>query len=198
MSNDKEKIKTLEDQLSQTRSLLSLATDQVIEERRLAEQPKNRVHGGYYMMARSSEKHLRALQKANKTASLVFSVIREHMQIGTNAVTVSNAALAQILAVSTRSVTRATSYLKEKNYVDVIKVGNANTFIVNEQIAFAGNAGQRTAVFSATVIAHEAEQEEGWDTVKKLKAVPVIQADERIFLGNDALEPPDQHDLELN
>ncbi|KDZ55883.1 rep domain protein, partial [Escherichia coli 3-073-06_S3_C2] len=34
------------------------------------------------MMSRAAEKNLRALQTANPAAALVFSVIRENMQIG--------------------------------------------------------------------------------------------------------------------
>ena len=82
--------------------------------------------------------------------------------------------------------------------MQIIKTGNVSTYVVNERIAFAGSAGQRKAVFSATVIAHECEQDEGWDEVTKLKAVPVIYEDERVFLGSDELPPPDQTDLNLN
>ena len=120
------------------------------------------------------------------------------MQIGSNAVTVSNSALCQIVGKSRATVTRAIKHLSTHNYVQIIKVGNVNTYVVNEQIAFAGSAGQRKAVFSATVVAHECEQEEGWDQVKKLKAVPVIYEDERVILGCDELPPPDQKDLSLN
>ncbi|TDR05451.1 helix-turn-helix domain-containing protein [Marinomonas communis] len=198
MTSDNKKIQTLEAQLTHTRALLSHTVDTLQEERRLAAATKNRVTGGYYMMSRAAEKNLRALQKENSNASLVFSIIRENMQIGTNAVTISNEALAKILGVSKRTVVRATKHLKEKQYVQVIKIGTSNTYVVNEQVAFAGSAGQRKAVFSATVVAHECEQDEGWDKIKKLKAVPVIYDDERVILTNDELPPPDQKDLDLN
>jgi hypothetical protein len=196
MSDDENE--KLRKELSQARALLQHTVEKMEQQKAIAAAPKNRVSGGYYMMSRRAEKNLRDLQRENKNASLMFSVIRENMQIGTNAVNISNKALSKILGISTRSVTRATKYLLDKKYVDVIKVGNSNTFVVNEQVAFAGNAGQRTAVFSATVVAHESEQDEGWDEVKKLKAMPVIYDDERILLGDDELPPPDQQDLDLN
>ena len=149
-------------------------------------------------MSRAAEKNLRALQIANPSAALVFSVIRENMQIGTNAVAISNTALCKIIGKSRATVTRAIKHLADHNYVDIVKIGTTNTYVVNEQVAFAGSAGQRKAVFSATVVAHECEQEEGWDQVKKLKAVPVIYEDERVILGCDELPPPDQQDLSLN
>lgn len=174
----KEQIKALQNQLAQTRALLNNTVDTLNEERKLAAATKNRVTGGYYMMSRAAEKNLRALQRESPTAALLFSVIREHMQIGTNAVTISNSALCKIICKSRATVTRAISHLSKHKYVQIIKVGNVNTYVVNEQVAFAGSPGQRKAVFSATVVAHECEQEEGWDQIKKLKTVPVIYDDE--------------------
>lgn len=190
----------LAQELTQTRDLLSKAMDTLDHERKAVISAKNRVAGGYYMMTRKAEKNLRALQEANPSASLVFSVIREHMQIGSNAVTVSNSALCKMINRSRATVTRAIKHLSDHNYVQIIKTGNVNTYIVNEQIAFSGTVGQRKAVFSATVIAHECEQEEGFENVVKLKAVPMIYdtLDERVILGNDELPPPDQEDLELD
>lgn len=154
--------------------------------------------GGYYMMSRAAEKNLRAMQRDNPAAALVFSVIRENMQIGTNAVTISQVTLCKILNRSRATISRGVKYLADHQFVQTIKTGNVSTYVVNEQIAFAGTAGQRKAVFSATVVAHECEQEEGWDQVKKLKAVPVIYGDERPILGADDLPPPDQTDLDFN
>lgn len=173
MENE-EKIKKLEKENKKLNELLR-NTIEDLEEKTLEEYSrKNHVPGGYYMMTRKAEKNLRSLQKNNSSASLVFSVIREHMQIGSNALSISNEALSKILNISKRSVIRATKYLKDYNYIQVIKIGNSNTYIVNEQIAFAGSPGQRKAIFSATVVAHEIDQEEGWNEVKKLKAVPTI------------------------
>lgn len=185
-------------ELAQKTALLSKAMDLLDEERERANSIKNRVNGGYYMMSRNAEKNLRAIQRDSPSAALVFSIIREHMQIGTNAVTVSQAALCKILNLSRSTISRATKYLSDNSYVQIIKSGNVSTYVVNERIAFAGSPGQRKAVFSATVVAHESEQDEGWDQVKKLKAVPVIYEDERVILGSDELPPPDQGDLDLN
>jgi hypothetical protein len=197
MADDENRMENLELQLSQARALLSHTVDTLQEERRLAAAAKNRVPGGYYMMSRAAEKNLRAIQRDNPTAALMFSVIREHMQIGTNALTISQAVLCKILGSSRTTIYRASKYLAENNYVQLIKTGNVTTYVVNEQVAFAGSAGQRKAVFSTTLVAHECEQDEGWAEVKKLKSVPIIYGDERIVLGCDELPPPDQQDLDL-
>ncbi|WP_339056768.1 plasmid replication initiator-like protein [Candidatus Regiella endosymbiont of Tuberolachnus salignus] len=177
---EKESVDDLRKKLSKTRNLLNLTTDKlndVIAEQR---RTKNFVPGGYYMMSREAEKNLRALQQESPAASLVFSIIREHMQIGTNAVTISNRALCKIIDKSRATITRAVSHLAKHNYVQIIKTGNVNTYVVNEKIAFSGSPFQRKAVFSATIVAHECEQEKGWEEVKKLKAVPVIYSENEI------------------
>ena len=197
MADDENRMENLELQLSQARALLSHRVDTLQEERRLPAAAKNRVPGGYYMMSRAAEKNLRAIQRDNPTAALMFSVIREHMQIGTNALTISQAVLCKILGSSRTTIYRASKYLAENNYVQLIKTGNVTTYVVNEQVAFAGSPGQRKAVFSTTLVAHECEQDEGWAEVKKLKSVPIIYSDERIVLGCDELPPPDQQDLDL-
>lgn len=171
----------LVEQNKKLNDLLQNTVAQLEEERRFNMLAKNRVTGGYYMMNRTAEKNLRALQKINPTAALVFSVIRENMQIGTNAVTISNPALAKILEKSVRTIARATKHLADHAYVQIVKVGNTNTYVVNEQVAFAGSVGQRKAVFSATVVAHECEQEKGWDEVKKLKAISIIYSENEII-----------------
>lgn len=196
--NKNNEVEGLKADLTKTRELLQLTTDTLQEERRIHALKKNKVQGGFYMMSRAAEKNLRALQKENASASLVFSFLREHMAIGTNAVTVSNEAIAAFLGLSTRTIIRAVKHLKDNRYVQVIKVGSTNSYIVNEQIAFSGRAGQRSAVFSAMVIAHEIEQEEGFDQIKKLKATPIILNNERAIVGSDELPPPDQADLDLN
>lgn len=188
----------LRQELSQARALLNNTVDTLNEERRIAAATKNRVTGGYYMMSRAAEKNLRVIQRDNPSAALMFSVIREHMQIGSNAVTVSQAALGKILNLSRSTISRGSKYLADNKYLQIIKTGNVSTYVVNEQVAFAGSAGQRKAVFSSTVIAHECEQDEGWEDVTKLKAVPVIYENERVFLGSDHQPPPDQADLDLN
>lgn len=197
--DQEERLQKLEADNKQLRALLRNTVDRWEDERAVANAQKNRVPGGYYMMSREAEKNLRALQRENATAALVFSVMRESMQIGTNAVTISHQALSKIIGKSRRTVVRATAYLEAHRYVQILKSGTANTYVVNEQIAFAGRPGQRQAVFSSTVVAHESEQEEGWDEVKKLKAVPVIATDERPVLNTaEELPPPDQLDLDYN
>jgi hypothetical protein len=176
--NNDDYIRSLEDRNRRLNTQLQSAVDTLQKEKIYK---KNQVDGGFYMMSRKAESNLRELQRNNPSAALVFSVLREHMQIGTNAITISNEALCKILTKSRPTISRATKYLSENSYVQIIKTGNINTYVVNERIAFSGKPEQRKAVFSATVIAHECEQLEGWEEVKKLRAVPIICSEEEII-----------------
>lgn len=189
MSSDEEK---------RLKKLLNNAIEALEKQRDEDRQNKNYVAGGFYMMSRKAEKNLRELAVQNRTASLVFSVIREKMLIGTNAVTISNTALGKLINVHPRTIARSTQYLANHRYIQIIKTGNVNTFIVNERVAFSGKRGQRIAVFSSTIVAHEAEQDARFESdIGELLNIPLPQPDEHILLGNDACEPPDQLDLDL-
>lgn len=160
---------------------------------------KNKVKGGFYMMSREAEKHMRALQRQSPNGALIFSILRQHMQIGTNTVTISNKVLAKILGLSRSTISRAIKVLKENNYVSVVKSGSTNCYTVNQRIAFSGHPGQRQAVFNSVVVAHECEQEENWDSIEPMKSMPVFMDNERPYLNtSDELPPPDQKDLNLN
>lgn len=186
-------------EITKLRSLLNNATDCLERERKLAAIPKNHVEGGFYMMSRTAEKNIRQLQIENPSASLVFSVLREYMQIGNNAVTISNKTLCEILNKSRATITRAINHLSSNNFVQIIKSGTSNTYVVNERIAFSGSHGQRKAVFSATIVAHESEQDkETLENIERLKSVPIIRFKERAILDDETLPPPDQQDLDLN
>lgn len=155
----------------------------------------------WYMVPRKAEKHLRELQANNPTGALILSLLREHMSTGGNALTVSTLALADELNLSRSSITRGVKYLRDKNYVQVIRTGGTNSYIVNQRIAFSGRPYQRTAVFNSVVLASEKEQQKGFEDAfnEPLKEVPVIEKNERAVLNTaEQLPPPDQADLDFN
>lgn len=195
-ASDKERIERLKRYSEGLEKQLEITKEKLKEE---IVAKKNFFEGGFYLMSREGEKHLRALQKENKLASQIFSVFRENMQLGTNSLVISNKALARILDVSERSIGRAIKILKDHKYVQVVKIGTTNSYTVNSSICFAGNPGQRKACYQATVIAHECDQDEGWDDVEKIKQMPIFDSKvERPILNNEDLPPPDQQDLDLN
>ena len=58
--------------------------------------------------------------------------------------------------------------------------------------------GARYAAFGADVIAIESEQTSPIDDLPPLKSVPKLHEGERLLVGNEAIEPPDQGQLDLS
>ena len=96
------------------------------------------------------------------------------------------------------SVNRALKYLREHNFIQSVKAGGATVYVVNSKVAGRGNRGERYAAFGADVLAIEAEQEQDLiDDPRPLKSVPKLIEGERLLVGNEPIDPPDQGELEL-
>ncbi|WP_410476975.1 helix-turn-helix domain-containing protein [Klebsiella michiganensis] len=113
-------------------------------------------------MSRAAEKNLRSLQRENPGAALVFSVLREHMQIGTNAVTISNPALAKILGKSPRTIARATKHLVEPCFCPSDQKLEIQTAMWQRASGVCRvTRATKSGCSHTTVVAHECEQDEG-------------------------------------
>ena len=114
-----------------------------------------------------------------------------------NALVVSQQAIATELKTSRETVNKAIRFLVTHNFVQVIKAGGSSVYVVNSRVAWQGERGARYAAFGADVIALEAEQASEIDNLPPLKSVPRLYDGERLLVGNEPTEPPDQGELEL-
>jgi hypothetical protein len=114
-----------------------------------------------------------------------------------NALVVSQQAIANELGIKRESVNRAIKHLTDHNFMQVIKAGGASVYVVNSRVAWQGDRGARYAAFGADVIALETEQTGELDNLPALKGVPRMHEGERLLVGNEAIDPPDQGELEL-
>jgi hypothetical protein len=115
-----------------------------------------------------------------------------------NALVVSQQAMANELGIKRESVNRAIKHLVDHNFLQVIKAGGASVYVVNSRVAWQGNRGERYAAFQADVIALEGEQTSSIDDLPPLKSVPKLHEGERLLVGNEPIEPPDQGQLDLS
>jgi len=115
-----------------------------------------------------------------------------------NALVVSQQAIATELKCSRVTVNGAIKYLVEHNFVQVIKAGGSTVYVVNSRVAWQGERGARYAAFGADVIAMETEQTGPIDDLPPLKGVPKLHEGERLLVGNEPIEPPDQGQLDLS
>lgn len=145
------------------------------------------------------KKGLQELQKLALKAPMAMGVLLYLVNnMGrSNALAVSQGAIAKRLGISVRAVAGAVATLSGHNFIEVVKVGNMNVYRINSRVAWQGHRGERFAVFNADILAFENEQPEGFDTLPDLKPVPKLHEGERLLVGNEQLDPPDQGELEL-
>jgi lauroyl/myristoyl acyltransferase len=134
-------------------------------------------------------------------AIAIIHFLCSRMQRGTNAVIISQDAMAEWLGISKSSVIRSINVLNEQHYIQILKSGKSSIYVVNHQVAWQGKRGYRYATFGAEILITESEQVESVDTLiengKKLKSIPVPQLGERLHVLNDPIVPPDQNEMDL-
>jgi DNA-binding transcriptional regulator YhcF (GntR family) len=157
------------------------------------EQPPN---FGWLMMDKKPIRELKALAIKHPIAMGTLMHMVENMS-RSNAFMASQQSIAKALGVSTVAVKKAVAVLESARFVQIIRIGTANAYVVNTKVAWQGNRGARFAHFHADVIAYEIEQNKDIDDVSPLNQIPRLEDGERLLVGNEDLDPPDQQEMEL-
>lgn len=154
----------------------------------------------FVQVSRSYLREMRGLARKSPVAHEILYYLVEHMGRTTNAVVCSRNVLAEVTGCSIATVGRAIRVLKDDNWIDTVKIGNASAYCVNERAFWQAGRNQRQyAVFSATVIAAASEQDSDFreKAKQKLTYIPVIEDSDIAVAGKDQLPPPDQQDLDI-
>lgn len=152
----------------------------------------------FVQLSRAYLKAWRELTTSQPAAATVLLYLIEQMGRTTNAVICSYKTLQEATGYSRPSISRAIKVLKEENWIDTVKVGSATAYCVNERVAWqAGRNQRRYAMFSATVVACESEQDSDYHLKAKddIRYIPIVRAGEQAVITNEELPPPDQGDL---
>ena len=154
----------------------------------------------FVQVSRSYLREMRGLARKSPVAHEILYYFVEHMGRTTNAVVCSRNVLAEVTGCSIATVGRAIRVLKDDNWIDTVKIGNASAYCVNERVFWQAARNQRQyAIFSATVIATSSEQDSDFreKAKQKLTYIPVIEDSDIAVAGKDQLPPPDQQDLDI-
>lgn len=155
----------------------------------------------FVQVSRGYLAQMRKLARRSPIANEILLYLVEHMGRTTNAVVCSYKTLQEATGLSRTSVANAIKLLKEDNWIDAVKIGNATAYCVNERVFWqSGRNHRQYAIFSATVIASASEQDSDYHTKVKTKLthVPFIESKEQLMINqNEKLDPPDQIDLDL-
>ncbi len=141
------------------------------------------------------------VKPGNGTAIVVLHFLTSRLHRGTNAVVISFEAIAKTMSLSEKTIKTAIKKLAEAKFIQILKTGKSNVYVVNHQVAWQGPRGARFAAFGAELMVHEAEQDTTVDQLIKdaetLESVPIMDIDERLLVGNEDVDPPDQQEMEL-
>jgi hypothetical protein len=150
----------------------------------------------FTMVTRGYWADIRSLSKRSPIGFQILTLLTERMN-RTNAVVISQATLCQILGYGRTAVHTAIKLLAAEQWVQVVKIGTSNGYIVNSKVVWRDQGGKRYASFYAEVVVSETEQEhavEAWDNIE-LRNVPILRVGEVPIDDGADLPPPDQKDL---
>lgn len=152
---------------------------------------------GWLQLEKKAAQELQKLIKASPVAAGTLMYMVNNMS-RSNALVVSQQAIADAVGAKRQTINQAIRYLAEHNFIQTIKAGAATVYVVNSRVVWQGNRGHRYAAFGADIIATEAEQDPSTiDMAEPLKSVPHLVDGERLLVGNEQIDPPDQGELNL-
>lgn len=150
----------------------------------------------FAMLTRGYIRDIRELSRRSPCAFQVFMLLTERMN-KTNAIVISQATLCQILSYGRTAIHNAIRLLESERWLQIVKIGTANGYVINSKVVWRDHSGKRYASFYAEVVVSESDQGrpvEDWDNVE-LRHVPILQAGEQVMDDGADLPPPDQKDL---
>jgi len=132
------------------------------------------------------------MAKDLQAARLIITLIKFLEPGSGGVVVISKQTMAELMAVSQSTISRALRTLIDGNWVQRVRIGSAHAIAVNDTVAWVGQrTDRRFASFSATVIASRAEQDAADLAPRELRQLPVMnQGEDLLSYGETA--PPAQ------
>lgn len=163
---------------------------------RRAMKPVRKDPQDFTMVTRGYWAELRSLSKRMPAAFELLTLITERMN-RSNALVISQATIGQLLGYGRTTIHKAVKLLEEERWLQVVKVGTANAYVVNSKVMWADKSGKRYGSFFAEVIVGEDEQNKTVEELNRLeiKHLPIIARGSIPIDDGAHLPPPDQLDL---
>lgn len=116
-------------------------------------------NSNFVMLFRNEIPALRAVAIEDGKALAIFMLITEHM--GTdNCLIVSRETMSEILGISIPTIDRKIKFLKDKNFISVMRTGSSSIYTVNANVAWSTYGNKKDyAKFKASVLISRSEQE---------------------------------------
>lgn len=172
------------------------------EEEEAEERRKRNYH--FVQIEKRAMREIRRLAKESPAAHEILLILAEKMN-RENAIMCSIQTLQQLTGRSRPTVSRAIKVLKDEMWVQVVKVGTANAYLINNSVFWQSSGDKKFAHFRAAIITSATEQDEDPDVMAKakLKHFPYLEVRDavtdgaQLLISNDDLPPPDQAEMDL-
>lgn len=105
------------------------------QQKEIEKQEKDKKNTNFIMMYREHMPEIRWLINKSGKAANILNFILEHMDYN-NALMCSYQVFMDYFEISHSTVVRAIKLLKENGFIDVLKSGTSNVYIVNQEIAW--------------------------------------------------------------
>ena len=186
----------LKKELSQARALNNNLNDAF---QALQTEKRTKSNIDFVQLQRSEMRLIAELGAKSSTALDVLMTLGQAMD-KSNAVMMSYETMSLITGKSRSTLSQAISLLKEDNWIETIKVGTANAYVLNSAVLWTDRGNKKFTAFSAQIITTLDEQTKDVRETPnvKLKRIPMLQPNERGVLNDEKLPPPDQEDMDLN
>lgn len=135
------------------RQVIDTKTGEVISRDKLGE------NSNFVMLFRGSMFTMRELAKKDAKASVLLNLLLEYMD-RENALMVSQKTLSELLDWSIPTIERKLRVLRDSNFIEVLKSGHSNIYLVNASIAWTTYGNKREyAKLRGNILISQSEQE---------------------------------------
>ncbi len=146
--------------------------------------PGNQGPQGWLQSDKNSHDAMWKLGIKSPSALAVLHFMISKLARGASGVIISAPAMARQMGISERSAKAAVALLRDMKFVQILKSGNTNAYIINSRVAWQGKRGFRYASFNAEILIDENEQIVSVDDLLKesqeLIDVPLMAAEHSI------------------
>jgi hypothetical protein len=184
---------------------VSPETEVRVRQQELAEQEaaekRAKKNFNFVQIEKKSLRLVRELYDQNATAGRLLFILAEKMN-RQNALVCSYDTMSKITGFGRTALYNAVRHLKDNNWIQIIKVGTANAYVINSRVFWQSYGDKKMTVFHATIMTSSDEQDEpveNWDKVE-LKHFPFLSHDEEMVMAgnNEKAPPPDQIEIDYH
>lgn len=150
----------------------------------------------FTMVTRGYWADLRNLSRRMPAAFEILTLITERMN-KSNALVISQATMGELLGYGRTTIHKAIRILEDERWLQVVKIGTANAYVVNSKVMWRDHSGKRFASFFAEVLISESEQTRTVEEMEsmEIRHLPILRRGEAPISTDEDLPPPDQLEL---